>query len=208
MKSVKCIILGFLIAGALFISCFNPFFPATGGPFFSFAKPEDVITELRNSYESQELDRFDSLFYDIDSFRFFIGINSDINLKNISKTINVINLDTHFLPKGSYLFLNYSDEKKIHNNLFSNSESIKFLGGLFCRVEYLIPDTVTDPSRFDTTEAIIYTNNAQIEIKSTVLLKEFTSEEQVFTIKEQRFLVKKNKSRQWKIFYWYEPNLS
>ena len=193
--SVHCLFLT-----VLFIHCFNPFFPQTA-PYIKpyLATPGAVIEELWEAYKNQDLARFDSLFYDKDDFKFLISPDVIIenNYTNFKNSYVVPDSLKYFLLRDNYVYLTYSDERKIHNNLFSPSIKITTDNTLYYREEFIIPDTVTNPATYKPVEAKVYTGKATILIERDTSIFEFN-------IEEQLFLVRKNDDDRWKMRYWLE----
>ncbi len=193
----------------LLFQCFNPFLPQTApynAPYLH--RPGAVIEELWASYATQDFARFDSLFFDKTTFQFFIKSDFVLenDLKNYSNRTSRPDSLADFLPPGEYFYLTYSDEKRIHKKLFEEAHIKTDNNQLYYRVEYIIPDTVTNPTAYKPVEAVVHTEPVVLNIESKMFSAQYNTDEILFKIKEQRFLVKRNQDNRWKIRYWYEPN--
>ncbi len=186
-------------------SCNNPFFPKKVDPVFNGAdEPEDVISLLQEAYTQTDIGLFEQLIYDKESFNSYLYLsNSEVSfpISAISLPDSVI-FDTLISKEAKYVPLSYSDELKIHRNLFDLSDELYFKKSLVpTAVDYVIyTDSV---GVVDTSHAILRCEGAEI----VVTAQKYGLNADSFEISGQYFLLKKDiKYDVWKIWKWIEIN--
>lgn len=178
--------------------CINPVFPNTDHEKPKEHTPEILLGELMAAYQNRSIADFESLFDDKDVFRFYIRRDTDVE-KSLEKqvqynTVTVSDNDKGFIPEaGNYYVLDYTSEKKIHNNLFNMATNIEFTLDLKKSMELHISDD----------SLLIWTDPAIITIEAEDL---FGPEGKIFNVSKQAFLIKKGNDGKWKICQWYELN--
>lgn len=190
-----------------FPGCFNPFFPKTDVPLSGtyLTSLDGVIRQLVKSYESNRLDLFKDLFDNQQQFRFYIQSTTaiDTTLHHIPTTRKVY-LKEDYIPIGNYMYLDYSEEMRVHTNLLATDNEIIFTTALrILKKDYII--IVTDTAT-DTIAGIIHTDKAKITITSEVLLKALGKRTVEFPIGEQVFYCQRDQNNLWRIKFWYELN--
>ena len=208
MKKISLYLVVLLIS-----SCYNPFFPETGTPSsgsrVSLDSPYNTISALEECYENKDIAFFrDSLLLknspvnSTDQFRYYIQYknSAELSLENISK---IVDLDRDYIPKGEYLYIEYSSEVNLHRNLFDSKNEIVFLEPLsISKIDYVFKDE----SKTDTTEAFVHTSDNSIRISSSVILQNYGVRDIEFDVTEQIFHIYKGSDNQWRIFEWFELN--
>ncbi len=184
-----------------FVYCQNPFFtdtdkPSEKGTFLG--TPKGVAKQLMKAYENKRIDLFEDFIYSDNEFRFYIQYNTS-KLENLEHINKVTNLDIENVPKGDYLFLDYSEEYSIHTKLFDRNNEIVFTEPLEV-VDIKYPSLELFP---DTIDVIIYTDEARISITSDVILKAYGQRTYEFLVGEQVFFLKKDNEGLWKIHLWF-----
>jgi len=208
--------LSFLIVFLLIFlwGCRNPFFPPTGVPTdVSRGTPEEVIKQLKKSYERRRIDLFEDVLYSKEEFRFYIEQNEKIidSLQKINpeqrEKVNIdYELSEDFIADDFlYVYLTYNEEMDIHRNLFREAEQITFSSFEPYEVEYFATaKEVGDSIVYDTLDAVAYTDETKITISSKKLTSVFGEKEHAFPVGKQVFLMKKDSEGLWKIIYWFE----
>ena len=190
--------------------CFNPFFPETGKPtmeLYNRFKPDGVISQLVESYESRRIDLFEQLLSE--SFRFYVapsfntGSSVFVTKYNIEREAPDINLQ-YIDNSESYFFWTKEPEKESHTKLFKNAEQIKFaIEPIITRKRF-----ITDENG-DTVNVELMVEGSEMEIR----VKNSDTDVELYTvsIEQQVFYLERDKERLWVIGKWYDlstaPNL-
>ncbi len=199
----------------LFLSCENPFLIKVGNPGKERAtSPHAVIKLLKKAYENRSIDIFEELLYSKEEFRFYIEQNEKIvdSLQKINpdqreKVTIPYDLSEDFIADDFfYVYLTYNEEINIHKNLFRQTDYILFSPFTPYNVEYFdITDTVINDSvYYDTSAAVVYTDETEITISSSRLADIYGEKEHSFKVGKQVFFLKKDSEDLWKILYWFE----
>lgn len=186
-------------------SCNNPFFPKKVTPVFTGAdEPEDVITLLQEAYTQTDINIFKDLIYDEEQFNsyVFVGATETVFPYSAITLPDSVIFDTVVSKENKYVPLDYSDELKIHRNLFNLSDELYFRRSLVpTSVDYVV---YTDSlGGLDTSHAILKCDGAEI----VVTAEKYGLNNNSFYISGQYFLLKKDKKYDvWKIWKWIEIN--
>ncbi|MBN1982801.1 MAG: hypothetical protein JW795_14805 [Chitinivibrionales bacterium] len=187
----------------LVFGCQNPFFPMIDVPTSNppnLQTPEGVIAELVRAYENKRLSLFQKLIYDNAAFKFYIQANPSklLNLNHINKS-HIEYLTHSFVVNDNYLYLDYGQEYRIHENLFNSKNKLTFTDPL--TIESISYPTLQQFP--DTVDAIVRTDKASLTIISDVLV-EYKDRTAEFNLSRQIFHLKKDSQGNWRIYQWYE----
>lgn len=205
IKNIYILLLLFIAINSF--NCKNPFFPTKGLPEGTGAyntSISGVVKQIMNVYENKDIAAFENLIYDKNTFKFYIQYNifKDVNINNINTKVS---LDFDYVPIGSYWYLDYSQEHRVHSNLFSHENEISFTEPLVITKEEF-PEII-DSTNTDTLEVVIHTDKATINIRANLFFEIYGSYHHDFTISEQVFFLKKDTvDNLWKIDKWFEIN--
>lgn len=189
----------------LFFNCINPFFPPHDHPLkvvVNAQTPDQVLGYLVKAYENKRIALYEELIYNSKDFKFYIQVNPN-KLVNLNK-VNAMRVEylTHsYIPEDHYIYMDYSEEHRIHQNLFSANNEVKFTQGGLTISSIIYPTLQEHP---DTTDAIVRTYEANIRITSDVLLAEYNQRTAEFQVSRQVFHLKRDKTSGWRIYQWYE----
>lgn len=190
--------------------CFNPFFPETGKPtlkLYNRSKPEGVINQLVESYESRRIDLFEQLLSE--SFRFYVapsfntGSSVFATKYNIEREVPDTNLQ-YIDNSESYFFWTKEPEKESHTKLFKKAEQIKFAVEPIVTRKRFIAD-----ENGDTVNVELMVEGSEMEIR----VKNSDTDVELYTvsIEQQVFFLERDKEQLWVIKKWYDlstaPNL-
>jgi hypothetical protein len=181
-----------------FFSCDNPFFPPLSKPTKSFhprATPQGVIRQLVESYESKRLDLYEDLL--ADSFHFYVAPTF---IYQYGYAYELPDTVMNFLSGSPsyYYYWTKLEELKSHRNLFSSNNSISFSAPFTIMNVRYISDKNGD------------TSNVEIKTSRSTLNIDITQSNQIVKyivdIKEQVFLLEKDKAGLWVIRKWYDQS--
>jgi len=193
-----------LAAVSVINACFNPFFPQTTPPPIVPSSPERTIQLLREAYEQKDIDAFVRLIYSTAqyaSYTQFAGHTASlVNFGTLPLVqIDSIFMPSSFLPPSNFLpsnlwfhELSWTDEDRIHRNMFRLADEIVFLS------PFVVRDMLFEVEGTDTLSALVRTSSSQIRIR-------MRGEEYIIDINGQVFAMRKANAI-WKIWKWVELN--
>jgi len=172
--------------------------------------PRDVIEkQLKKAYELKNIDMFTGLLYSENEFRFYLEHDPDYltGLKHIninqSEKVKLDNLVEFTVADDStYVYLTYNQEKDIHTKMFFEADQIVFVSFNINNVSYYT--SLNNSGTYDTTEAIVYTDEAEFDMSADIFYQVFGNRKQRLQINKQVFFLKKNNEGLWKIRLWFE----
>jgi hypothetical protein len=194
------IISSLLLLFLMIISCDNPFLPETGHPFLKTISqqltPEDIITQLFHSYETQRIELFTGLLSK--DFKFYIAPGFDRTNMTYSGPLLFEKPDTFMLfvnTTGLYYYWGYNAELSSTTKLFSNADRIEISPGHSSTFNY-----VCDTSG-DTNYVEVRVNNVTFELSryegNTLVTYPLVNQPQVF-------LLERGEDKLWKIKKWFD----
>lgn len=194
MHILKTVFYLFIIS----LACYNPFFPETGAPLEEVIHimdtPSKTIQKLQQDYEYKNLNHFkDTLLFD-NSFKYYVADNFAIG-NELTKIKDFEILENElYVANTRYLVVKYSEEVRLHKNMFEKASDISFSQPL------TIADSEIQYTDLDSMEAYAKLNETTITIELESGKVEFEIENQVFHLK------KDTTDSQWKIYRWFELN--
>ncbi|MGM0461724.1 MAG: hypothetical protein ACQEQ4_04810 [Fibrobacterota bacterium] len=165
--------------------------------------PQSVITALQDAYEEMNLSRFTRLIYDPEDFNSYIYVppRSSISFPHGAELIPDTIIFDEAVPQDlQFIPLTYSEEKKIHEEIFTRAEKISFSRSMsIISVDYYNENSEKTQSRTDFDYIVTKTGDAEIVV-------ELPSEKITFDIEGQYFLLKKDNKDNLRIWKWIEHN--
>lgn len=115
----------------MLLSCNSPFLPPTGPSLMTGSQrstAQGVVNQLVASYESHNINQFLALLDPV-RFRFYVSPSIVGSLRSLDRNRRESVTDSVFLPgnAGVYTYVTYADERRIHQNLFSEADEISFI---------------------------------------------------------------------------------